>query len=207
VNQTTIDNFMQEYFASEVTGATFFRGVPVLKCPLDLWVYQEILYETQPTFIVECGTAYGGSALWLASVLQVLGFGHVLSIDKSIRATVPLHPQLTYFEGESTSLAAKRKVSELWPHHGHHTMVILDSDHRAEHVLAELDLYAQVVTPGCYLVVEDTCIGHPVFPEMLPGPAEALAEWLPQHPEFEVDRSREKFGVTWNPGGWLRRRQ
>ena len=207
MNQTTIDNFMQEYFASEVTGATFFRGVPVLKCPLDLWVYQEIIVETKPTLIVECGTAYGGSALWMASILDQLGAGMVFTIDRSLRVGFPPHPRITYREGSSTSTPTMAAVALAYVHAGARTMVVLDSDHKAAHVRNELDLYAPLVTPGQYLIVEDTCIGHPVFPEMLPGPAEALEEWLPQHPEFEVDRSREKFGVTWNPGGWLRRRQ
>ena len=85
-------------------------------------------------------------------------------------------------------------------------MVILDSDHQKSHVHAELDAYAPFVTPGQYLIVEDTNInGNPVLPEFGPGPREALGEWLPRHSEFNVDRSREKFGLTTNEGGYLRR--
>jgi cephalosporin hydroxylase len=85
--------------------------------------------------------------------------------------------------------------------------VVLDSDHRREHVLAELQAYADVVTPGSYLVVEDTSVnGHPVAPEFGPGPMEAVERFLETDERFVVDRSREKFLLTFNPGGFLRRR-
>ena len=90
---------------------------------------------------------------------------------------------------------------------GKSVMVILDSDHTRDHVLAELRAYAPIVTPGQYLVVEDSNInGHPVFPGFGPGPMEALQAFLAETGEFEVDRSREKFLVTFNPGGYLRKR-
>ena len=86
-------------------------------------------------------------------------------------------------------------------------MVVLDSDHSAAHVKAELDLYSPLVTSGCYLIVEDTNVnGHPVYPLHGPGPMEALDQFLPAHPEFEVDASREKYMLTFNPRGYLRRR-
>ena len=85
-------------------------------------------------------------------------------------------------------------------------MVILDSDHQAAHVLNELNLYAPLVTVGSYLIVEDTHITHEWdVPGIERGPAEALAEWLPLHPEFEVDLTRERFGLTVCSGGFLKR--
>ena len=85
-------------------------------------------------------------------------------------------------------------------------MVILDSDHTRDHVLRELELYAPLVTPGSYLVVEDTNInGHPVAPEFGPGPMEAVEAFLETTDEFEVDRAREKLMLTFNPSGYLRR--
>ena len=86
-------------------------------------------------------------------------------------------------------------------------MVVLDSNHKAFHVLDELRAYHPLVTPGGYLVVEDTNInGHPVEPEFGPGPMEALAEFLQENDDFEVDAAREKFMLTYNPGGWLRKK-
>ena len=86
-------------------------------------------------------------------------------------------------------------------------MVVLDSDHRRDHVLAELDAYADFVTPGCYLIVEDTNVnGHPVAPEFGPGPTEAVERFLDADNRFAVDQTQEKFLLTFNPGGFLRRR-
>jgi cephalosporin hydroxylase len=85
-------------------------------------------------------------------------------------------------------------------------MVILDSDHSREHVLAELETWHSRVSVGSYLVVEDTNInGHPVTEHLGPGPWEAVAEWLPAHPGFRSDAGREKFFLTFNPRGYLKR--
>jgi cephalosporin hydroxylase len=84
--------------------------------------------------------------------------------------------------------------------------VILDSNHTEEHVLGELDGYSAFVTPGSYMIVEDTHLnGHPVSPGFGPGPMEAVEKWLPAHPEFRVDPDCEKFFMTWNPRGYLQR--
>ena len=84
--------------------------------------------------------------------------------------------------------------------------MILDSDHSRDHVLDELRLYSRFVTPGGYLVVEDTNVnGHPVFPEHGPGPMEAVEEFLAESDEFEIDLAREKFFLTFNPRGFLRK--
>ena len=83
---------------------------------------------------------------------------------------------------------------------------ILDSDHTEAHVSRELELLAPYVTPGSYLIVEDTNInGHPTYPTFGPGPYEAVSTFLRAHPEFVVDTAREKFLMTFNPGGFLRR--
>ncbi len=87
-------------------------------------------------------------------------------------------------------------------------LVILDSGHSRNHVLTELHAYAPFVTPGSYLVVEDTNLnGHPVLGQHGPGPAEAVAEFLEHNDSFVRDESREKFLLTFNPGGFLKRRK
>ena len=188
---------------------TFWQGVHCVKSPLDLWVYQEIVHETRPDLVVETGTWLGGSALYFASLFDLIGNGRVLSIDlEPARDELPAHPRISYWGGRSSVdpglLEEVRREAR-----GQRVMVVLDSDHRKEHVLAELDAYAPLVTPGCYLVCEDTAInGHPIFAAHGPGPAEALTEWLPEHSDdWEVDRRREKFLMTFNPGGFLRRAQ
>jgi cephalosporin hydroxylase len=184
---------------------TSWLGVQVDKVPLDLWVYQEIISETNPDVLIEAGTYKGGSALFFASVFDALKHGRVLSIDIVAYPNRPQHPRITYLLGSSTSEAIFQKIKgSIRP--GETVMVSLDSDHHKAHVLEELKLYSSLVTIGNYLVVEDTDInGHPVYPTFGPGPMEAVMEFLKTNSNFEQDRSREKFGFTAYPGGWLKR--
>ena len=186
---------------------TFWMGRPVLKCPLDLWIYQEILTELRPAAIVEMGTAYGGSALYLASVCDVLDAGRIITVDVEPRKGLPVHPRITYVTGSSVGddvvEQIRRAVAGADP-----VLVILDSDHHKEHVLAELRRYGPMVTRGSYLIVEDTNLnGHPVMPDFGPGPAEAVEDFLASDPGFVVDREKEKLYLTFNPGGYLKKVQ
>ena len=128
-----------------------------------------------------------------------------MSIDIVAYPNRPQNERITYLLGSSTSDAIFQKVKDsIRP--GEKVMVSLDSDHHKAHVLDELRLYSSLVTVGNYLVVEDTDInGHPVYPTFGPGPMEAVQEFLKTNSNFEQDRSREKFGVTMYPGGWLKR--
>jgi cephalosporin hydroxylase len=180
-------------------------GTDALKCPLDLWVYQEILHELRPDLVIETGTNRGGSALFLASVMDLIGSGEVVSIDIAELPGRPSHPRIGYLRGSSTSPGIVEQVRSRAAR-ARKVMVILDSDHRAAHVREELRLYAPMVTPGQYLIVEDTNLnGHPVFPGFGPGPMEAVQEFLRQEGTFVPDRSRERFLFSFNPGGYLRR--
>lgn len=184
---------------------TFFLGVPVAKCPLDLWVYQEIVNEVRPDLIIETGTAHGGSALYMARLCELVGRGRIISIDLIARENLPQHPLVTYIIGSSIEPETFQQAkSQVRP--GESVMVVLDSAHTRDHVLAELRLYGELVTPGSYLIVEDTNIhGRPVLRSHGPGPAEAVAEFLSRDTRFDVDESREKFYMTFNPGGYLKR--
>ena len=182
-------------------------GVAALKCPFDLWVYQEILHEIRPDIVLETGTARGGSALFLASILDLIGSGALVSIDIVRRPEWPTHPRITYLTGSSTSASIMDQVRARVAG-APRVVVILDSDHRKDHVLDELRLYSTLVTKGSYLIVEDTNInGRPVFPGFGPGPAEAVDDFLAANTAFERDPSRERFFITFNPGGYLRRVQ
>lgn len=185
-------------------GDTRWLGVQAAKNPLDLWIFQEIVSETRPELIIETGTHRGGSALYLASVCDGLGSGEVVSIDiLPVGDDLPSHPRLTYLGGRPST--DPEVVAEVVSRaRGRRAMVVLDSDHSEANVRAELAAYAPLVTRGCYLVVEDTNIGI-VRKDLLPGPREALARFLAETNEFVVDRAREKWGVTFNPGGYLRR--
>ena len=208
-DREAIDRFHELYYDSALLGltwsATRWLGVPVLKCPLDLWLYQEIFFELKPDWIVETGTAAGGSALYIASLLDLLKKGNVISIDIEARHDRPAHPRITYLTGSSTSPDIFAKVKEMLKGSGT-VLVILDSDHSAHHVAQELDLYKSLVTSGSYVIVEDSNInGHPVAPKNGPGPMEAILHFLQTNKDFTIDKSKEKFLMSFNPKGYLKR--
>lgn len=182
--------------------STTWLGVPIRKSPMDILVYQELLCEVRPDFIVEAGTYQGGSALFLASICDLLGGGEVITIDVEAMER-PKHPRITYLHGSSVAPEIVAAIRERAKGRG---LAILDSDHSAAHVRAELDIYSSLVSRGSYLIVEDTNInGHPVASGFGPGPAEAVADFLKTTDAFVVDRHRERLMMTWNPGGYLRR--
>jgi len=184
---------------------TRWLGTDVQKCPLDLWIYQELLYEVRPDWIIETGTAYGGSASYLASLCDVLSHGQVLTIDPVERAGRPVHPRIDYLRGRSTDPEVVARVARQ-VEGARAVLVLLDSDHSYANVLAELRIYHGFVTPGSYCVVEDGNVGgHPVAREFGAGPTEAVRTFLGETDAFAVDREREKFYLTFNPGGYLRR--
>jgi cephalosporin hydroxylase len=192
------------FYESAAWTKASWLGTQALKNPLDLWVYQELMTETRPELIVETGTWRGGSALYLASICDLLGAGEIVSIDVApMRDDYPQHPRITYLAGRSSTdpdvLDEVRERSE-----GRRILVILDSDHSQAHVEAELSVYAPLVPVGCYLVVEDSNIGQ-IREDLMPGPLQAIETFLATTDEFEIDREREKFLITFNPSGYLRR--
>jgi cephalosporin hydroxylase len=205
--QQVVDAFHKLYLLSEDAPwkRTFWMGQHLYKCPLDVWVYQELLYEQQPDLIIECGTLEGGSALFLSNMCDLLGKGRVLTIDISPPEGKPQHPRLTYLQGSSTAPEIVARVKrEIKP--GEKVLVILDSDHHKEHVLNELRAYHSLVSPGCYLIVEDSNVnGHPVGLEFGPGPMEAMEEFFRENRDFEIDASREKHFLSFNPRGYLKK--
>ncbi len=131
----------------------------------------------------------------------------MVTIDITDRAEDVSHRRLTKVIGSSADAEVRDRVLADVPDDAT-AMVILDSDHTKDHVLAELRLWADVVSPESYLIVEDTNInGHPVYADFGPGPAEAVAQFTRERPEFSPDLSRQKLLLTWNPGGYLRRSQ
>ena len=207
LRQAVLDQFHRVYYHApwRTWQNTRYRGVLTAKCPLDMWIYQEIVHEVRPDVIVEAGTNRGGSALYLADLCETIGNGRVVTIDIEDLAAGVTHPRMTKLLGSSTDRAIH---AEVLTHVGDaaSVLVILDSDHSRAHVRDELRMWSDVVTPGSYLIVEDSNVnGHPVLPSFGPGPWEALHEFVESDGRFVIDDSREKFMLTFNPRGYLRR--
>jgi cephalosporin hydroxylase len=179
-------------------------GHQLLKCPLDLWIYQELLVRTRPDFVVETGTYRGGSALYFAMLFDQLGHGQVITVDLEAQPNCPEHPRIKYVRGSSTDPAIVSEIRQSVG--GGRVMVILDSDHHADHVYGELLAYNPLVQVDDYLIVEDTNInGHPAYPNFGPGPMEAIDKFLSENDEFVIDQRCERFLMTLYPRGYLRR--
>lgn len=181
-------------------------GKQVVKCPMDLWVYQEIIYETRPDVLIETGTGSSGSAYYFSTLFDLVGNGEVFTVDVEkyphLRSN---HPRINYLHGSSVDYDVVKEIRDNITS-GQKVMVVLDSLHTYEHVRRELDLYGHLVTPGQYLVVEDTGWRND---KDTPGDAwcdRAAWEFVRDNPEFEVDRSRERHLITSNHNGWIRRK-
>jgi cephalosporin hydroxylase len=175
-----IDRFHADYYNAGAKGGTWanttYRGVTTCKCPMDMWAYQELIHSLRPRYIIETGTAWGGTSLYLADICKLIGHGKVLTVDKH-PSGFPIHEHLMQFVGDSVEMAPELIKTCL----GHPFMLILDSDHSKKHVAKELEAYYQGAT---YIIVEDTNVnGHPVFKGHGPGPYEAVDLFLGRHPE------------------------
>lgn len=205
-----IDRFHELYYGAgfEHEGTwwkTTWLGITIWKCPLDVWLYQEIIFRLRPDLIIETGTAHGGSASYLGTICDLVDNGQIVSVDLSPQPDLPAHPRVRYITASSTDPTVVSELAELARAAGT-VLVILDSDHSKSHVADELAAYAPLVTVGSYVIVEDTNVnGHPVWQEFGPGPMEATEEFLADHPEFVVDPEGEKFMLTFNPRGLLKR--
>ncbi|RFC62168.1 cephalosporin hydroxylase [Fulvimarina endophytica] len=201
------DLYYRRWFQGGQTISIGWLGHETLKCPMDLWLYQELIVSRRPDVIVETGTRFGGSALFMASVCDQMGHGRVLSvdIDESLVSIRPVHDRITYLNGSSLDEKLLAGIRETVG--DGRCLVILDSDHSRDHVLAELRAYSPLVKPGDYLIVEDTNVnGHPTLPDFGPGPMEALEAFLAETEDFVSDPACERFLMTLNPKGYLKRR-
>ncbi len=193
-------------------------GMPVIQLPADIVAVQEILWETKPTIVIETGIAWGGSIVYYASILQLLGEGRVIGVDrvlpeKNIREIMkyPFSDRIKLYHGSSTDPEMFEKIkSHIGP--DDRVMVLLDSNHTHEHVLDELRLYAPLVSKGQFLVVSDTCVEQFPVQEHRPrpwgpgnNPQTALNQYMGESDRFEVDPYIDKkLLLTFTPHGYLR---
>jgi len=207
IRSLAADEFHKLYYYSldQTWNNTYWMNVPLLKCPLDVWIYQEIIVEQKPDVIIECGTARGSSALFMAHICDMVGSGKIITIDIKHEENRPQHKRVTYLTGSSISPEIVKQVKSAIGENDK-VMVFLDSDHTMAHVLSELRIYNSLVSKGSYLIVEDSNVnGHPVEPSHGPGPMEAIDKFLSENKDFIVDKKREKFFLTFNPNGYLKR--
>ena len=201
-------------------------GRPLIQLPEDVVRIQEVIAQVGPDVIVETGIAHGGSLVLYASLCKAMDRGRVIGVDIEIRPQNRkaieehcLFPLITLIEGSSIDPAVVEQVrSQIRP--SDTALVILDSKHSKEHVRAELEAYAPLVTPGSYIVVQDGCMEQMAgAPRSDPdwtwnNPLQAARDLLAERPEFELHEPQFAFNegnvrrrVTYWPGGYLRRRR
>ncbi len=193
-------------------------GLPIIQMPTDIVVMQEIIWAERPQIIVETGVARGGSLIMYASILQLVGEGRVIGVDVDIRphnhVAIEEHPmahRIDLIQGSSTDEAVVERVRAAVGA-AERVMVVLDSDHVHDHVLAELRAYAPMVTPGQFLVVADTVVEHLPIQEHRPrrwhpgnSPGSALDAYLRECDRFVPDEYiNGKLVMSQSPGGYLR---
>ena len=184
---------------------TRWMGHRTMKCPLDLWIYQEILYELKPDIVIETGVNEGGGAAFLVSIMDSIGKGKLITVDIELLENRPVHERITYIKGSSTDEKVVQQISDMIKEN-QVVLVILDSDHNMPHVLREMEIYSEFVSKGCYMIVEDSNInGHPVVSNWGDGPFEAIQEFLTHNDSFEIAKEHEKYYMTFNPNGYLKK--
>lgn len=184
-----------------------WMGIKAQKNPLDAWVYQEIIYEIKPDIIIEIGSAEGGTTLFLANLLDLIGKGNVISIDIDRSGYKVQHDRVILLTGDSTSTEIIIRVEALCK--GKSVLIIHDAGHEKQQVLKDLMAYSCFVSVNSYFIVEDGIVelfkprdGFGYYKE---GPLSAIAEFLRNNPNFIVAKEREKYILTYNPKGFLKR--
>ncbi|MEO7359689.1 MAG: cephalosporin hydroxylase family protein [Gemmatimonadaceae bacterium] len=195
-----------------------WMGRPIIQFPQDMMAMQEILWDVKPDLVIEAGVAHGGSIIYYASLLELIGHGQVLGLDIDIRShnreaieSHPMSKRIRLIEGSSIDAGIIKQVQEIA--RGKRVVVVLDSNHTHEHVLAELRAYAPLVCEGGYCVVMDTVVEHmpkSMFPNRPWGPGDnpmtAAQQYLREDERFVVDDGIDaKLLISVAPSGYLRR--
>ena len=196
-----------------------WMGMPIIQYPQDMVAMQEIMWQVKPDLVIETGVARGGSVLFYASMMEMMGIdGKVVGIDIDIRShnrarieEHPMYSRVQLIEASSVEDDTAEQVARIAAAHGS-VLVTLDSNHTHAHVARELELYAPLVTPGSYLVVFDTGIefqDDDLCPDRLwsvgNNPHTAVMAFMQQTDRFEIDASiADKLQITVAPDGYLK---
>ncbi len=209
--------WLKAHWENKMSYEVNWLGMPIIQTAEDMVVLQEIVYDVRPDFIVETGIAHGGSLIYFASLLELLGKGKVIGIDIEIRKhnkvlleQHPMFKRIITIEGDSTSEKIFKRIRSKIPIKSK-ILVILDSNHTREHVLKELNLYSSLVSKGSYIIVEDT-----IMPEVAEykhakdyyssdNTKQAIDIFMKDNKKFIIDRTREKLGFTYFRGGFLKK--
>jgi len=218
---TAADAFNLESNKAQYSYNFSWMGRPIIQYPQDMMAMQEIIWDIKPDLIIETGIAHGGSLIFYASMLELIGKGDVLGIDIDIREhnrkEIEMHPmfkRIKMIQGSSIAPAIVAKVEEHTK--GKQTVLVtLDSNHTHEHVLAELKMYSPFVSLNSYLVVFDTIV-EKLPQDYMPGhsrpwgigdnPMTAVNTFIGENPQFEIDKSiNNKLLISVAPDGYLKR--
>jgi cephalosporin hydroxylase len=212
--------FSERSIVSEYSYNFSWMGRPIIQYPQDMIAMQEIIWAVKPDLIIETGIAHGGSLIYYASLLELIGNGEVLGIDIDIREhnkkeieNHPMYKRITMIQGSSVDVGVFEKVKQ-YAAGKKNIMVCLDSNHTHAHVLKEMELYSQFVALDSYLVVFDTIVedlpDH-IYSEKRPwgvsnNPKTAVHEFLKNNTGFEIDKSLDnKLLISVAPQGYLKR--
>lgn len=192
---------------------TYYRGIKCVKCPFDYVMYQMIIEEIKPDLIVEIGTAYGGSALYLADFLHNIGKGIVHTIDiqedwffsnpEEKRDLITHHPRIQRFLGgyQAYNLDCASSFKKI--------MLIEDGSHNYSDTLSVMNKFKDIVSEDSYMIIEDGSVNWLGIDHYFDGgPLRAIEEFLPQNPQFQIDRKWCDFfgyNVTFNPNGYFKK--
>ena len=217
----TASAFMNASISSRYSYNFTWLGRPIIQYPQDMIAMQEIIWDIKPDLIIETGIAHGGSLIFYASMLELIGKGEIVGIDIDIRdhnrkeiESHPMFKRIKMIQGSSIDPAI---VAEVKKHtEGKKTILVtLDSNHTHDHVLAELNMYSPFVSLNSYMVVYDTIVEK--LPEdHLPGhvrpwaigdnPWTALNSFIGENPQFEIDHAiNNKLLISVAPDGYLKR--
>lgn len=182
-----------------------YFGITCLRNPIDHWIYQEMIVELKPDFIIEIGNFCGASALALAHICDHLNHGQIIGVDIShefLNKKAIAHPRNTFLKGDAIHIF--NQVKALIPESAN-VLIIDDSAHTFDHTLKVLNTYQTLIKPGGYMIVEDSVSYHGIEMGPKPGPFEAIDAFIQSNHHFVSDRSKEGFFITWNPKGYLKR--
>ena len=223
--QAVSDAWLRAGWDAKYVYSFTWLGRPMIQLPEDMIRLQEVIYRLKPDVIVETGVAHGGGLVFYAGLCRLIGKGRVIGVDIEIRPhnrqAIEAHPLadlISLVSGDSTSPEVVSEVTRQIPP-GASVLVLLDAKHTKAHVMAELNAYAPLVTPGSYIVAMDGIMEKVAGgPRTQPSwrednPRRAALEWAAHHPEFALEEPAFAFNegivterVTYWPDAFLRRR-